>query len=369
MGSWYLEGYFESDDCMKQLPIRNFPQVLGRDDSLICSFPSNSVSRRHASLELEGDHLCISDLGSRNGTFVNRHRISEPTSINHGDVIHLGGVEFRLMDSHHDTAANTVVDDVPESTMLAHVALSERFPFGVIELEQLIGKSAVNMHYQPIVSADGTSLFGYEVLGRGASDDLPSSPLGLFRIAESVGLEVTLSELMRNCGVKLAARYNLPGILLINTHPKELDDPEHLMSSLAKLRESCPNQKLMLEIHEQSVTDVSVLQHLKRDLMQYDIGIAFDDFGVGQSRLMDMVETKPDLIKFDKEMIFNIHEADESRLMLLRSMKELVNKLQIKSLAECVSHQGEYDICNDLGFDLYQGYLFGKPQSVQQLLQ
>lgn len=278
-----------------------------------------------------------------------------------------GGVEFRLMDTHHDTAASMDAIDVPQSTMLAHMALSERFPFGVLELEQLIGKQAVNMHFQPIVSADGTSLYGYEVLGRGASEELPSSPLGLFRIAESVGLEVTLSELMRNCGVRLAAQHKLPGVLLINTHPKELAAPDSLIASLAELRQSCPEQKLMLEIHEQSVADVNVLRDLKRELGRFNIAIAFDDFGVGQSRLMDMVETKPDLIKFDKAMIDDIHQADSSRLNLLRSMKQLVNSLEIMSLAECVSQQGEYEICSELGFDLYQGYLFGKPQAVDEL--
>lgn len=91
MASWYLEGYFESDDCIKQLPLRQFPQIMGRDDSLVCSIPSNSVSRKHACLEMQGDQLFINDLNSRNGTFVNRERITEPCRIKHGDVIHLGG--------------------------------------------------------------------------------------------------------------------------------------------------------------------------------------------------------------------------------------------------------------------------------------
>ena len=59
------------------------------------------VSREHLRITPAGtgaDDYLISDLNSRNGTFLNRKRISQPTPIRHNDVVQLGlnGPEFRF---------------------------------------------------------------------------------------------------------------------------------------------------------------------------------------------------------------------------------------------------------------------------------
>eukprot|EP01025_Chloroclados_australasicus_P001669 TRINITY_DN104142_c0_g1_i1.p1 TRINITY_DN104142_c0_g1~~TRINITY_DN104142_c0_g1_i1.p1 ORF type:complete len:102 (+),score=8.62 TRINITY_DN104142_c0_g1_i1:34-306(+) len=82
---WYLEGFFQSDSDKTQQPLSNLPQVLGRDESLSCVISAPSVSRNHAKIEERDGRLWIEDLGSRNGTFVNRKPISHPVSIDHGD--------------------------------------------------------------------------------------------------------------------------------------------------------------------------------------------------------------------------------------------------------------------------------------------
>ncbi|MGA9767551.1 MAG: DUF3616 domain-containing protein [Blastocatellia bacterium] len=63
-----------------------------------------AVSAAHAVIIVEADSYTIKDLGSRNGTFVNSERISEPRALRHGDVIGLGlsKLTFRL-NSHSET--------------------------------------------------------------------------------------------------------------------------------------------------------------------------------------------------------------------------------------------------------------------------
>ena len=57
-----------------------------------------AVSAAHAVIIAEADNYTIKDLSSRNGTFVNGERISEPRMLRHGDVIGLGlsKLTFRL---------------------------------------------------------------------------------------------------------------------------------------------------------------------------------------------------------------------------------------------------------------------------------
>jgi DNA-binding response OmpR family regulator len=61
------------------------------------------VSRRHAQVTWDGTRYRLADLGSRNGTFVNGHRIAESRILQHGDVLSLAGVELTF-----DAAGKTV---------------------------------------------------------------------------------------------------------------------------------------------------------------------------------------------------------------------------------------------------------------------
>jgi S1-C subfamily serine protease len=76
--------------------------TIGRDPSCDVKFdPDNDlVSRRHSKItrSTETGGYTIADLGSRNGTFVNKQRIFEPVSLSCGDVVQLGpgGPEFRF---------------------------------------------------------------------------------------------------------------------------------------------------------------------------------------------------------------------------------------------------------------------------------
>jgi S1-C subfamily serine protease len=75
--------------------------VMGRDPSCDLKFDPDRedlVSRRHARLIIEGTEISVADLGSRNGTFVNRQRIQAPMRVRSGDVIQLGpgGPEVKL---------------------------------------------------------------------------------------------------------------------------------------------------------------------------------------------------------------------------------------------------------------------------------
>jgi len=72
------------------------PLVAGRD--LTCDLPilDTGVSRRHASLRVSVDGLSLSDLGSRNGTWINGVRVTDGMA-RPGDIITLGSVAFTVV--------------------------------------------------------------------------------------------------------------------------------------------------------------------------------------------------------------------------------------------------------------------------------
>jgi hypothetical protein len=63
--------------------------LIGRDEQCDLSIPDRRVSRHHARISLRGDGYILTDLGSRNGTFVNGREVAEPYALQDGDEIQL----------------------------------------------------------------------------------------------------------------------------------------------------------------------------------------------------------------------------------------------------------------------------------------
>lgn len=80
-----------------RLPKRHQPVVtIGRSDECDLVIHDLTVSRRHAVLRLFGDQWFIEDLGSPNGTRVNRLTVRRATIVRPGDVVGFGGTAYRI---------------------------------------------------------------------------------------------------------------------------------------------------------------------------------------------------------------------------------------------------------------------------------
>ncbi len=70
--------------------------LIGREPGVQIHLPHPQVSRRHASLTLQGPTATITDLNSANGTFVNGVRIQAPTALRPGDQLDIGPYALRF---------------------------------------------------------------------------------------------------------------------------------------------------------------------------------------------------------------------------------------------------------------------------------
>ncbi len=76
-----------------------FPEtslVIGRGNQCDIVIPGTHLSRRHAEIRIEGNHLRIKDLGSANGTYLNEIQIDNTTA-NNGDILRMDVYSFRLV--------------------------------------------------------------------------------------------------------------------------------------------------------------------------------------------------------------------------------------------------------------------------------
>ena len=152
--------------------------------------------------------------------------------------------------------------------------------------------------------------------------------------------------------------------LFFNTHPHESRDFDTLLAELTRLRQRYPNLQLVFEVHEAAITDLAAMAEVRRQLTRLDIGLAYDDFGAGQARLLELVEVPPDYLKFDIALVRGLDSSDSPRFRLLTTLNELIAGLGVKTLAEGVETEETAALCREIGIDYIQGFLYHRPCAI-----
>lgn len=84
-----------SDGQHRQIPLRAVRLSIGRSPDNDLSFPEDhSLSRQHLKFERIDGGWVVCDLGSKNGTTLNGHRVREPMSLRSGDRVEAGKCRF-----------------------------------------------------------------------------------------------------------------------------------------------------------------------------------------------------------------------------------------------------------------------------------
>jgi EAL domain-containing protein (putative c-di-GMP-specific phosphodiesterase class I) len=362
---WTLESLVDADKQVRRMLIHPLPFRIGRLPGLDLVLPSQLVSKMHAEIYVENGSIRLRDLKSTNGTFVNCQAIAD-VPVCEGDILHFADFEFRV--GRHEPAGDAALTgrDTGAATIALRRPLPHQFVGGTRELKELLQQGAVTMVFQPIVRTPGGAVTAYEALGRGLHPGLPQSPVELLRIAESLGVAGDLSRLFRRKAVEqFRDRTDVP-LLFLNTHPAELDRPG-LVESLEELRETAPHVDLILEIHESALALPSVISALRMRLSEINVGLAYDDFGAGQARLLELAEAPPHFLKFDMRFVSGIDRAPTSRQRLLASLVAAARELLVKTVAEGVETAEEAEVCTRVGFTHAQGYFYGRPAPAQAL--
>jgi adenylate cyclase len=100
-------GAWIEDSAGKEVPIRGACH-LGRATMNQVVVPDPLVSRRHALIQAQGDaEYWLVDFGSRNGTYLNNQRIAQPSRLNDGDEVRIGGSNYVFRQAEHDRLAST----------------------------------------------------------------------------------------------------------------------------------------------------------------------------------------------------------------------------------------------------------------------
>ena len=236
--------------------------------------------------------------------------------------------------------------------------------YNSMDLKWILENESIQIFFQPIVSVKTNEIVAYECLARGKkADGSLMPPKDMFETAIKAEMIFNLDRQCRMQALKQAKNKNLDKVIFINFNPASIYDPELCLSDTIKVAKELnyDYQKVVFEVVESSKIDK--IDHLKSILDYYtEMGfkVALDDVGSGYSSLKMLASLKPNVIKIDMDLIRDIHN-DSTKRAIVSSLINLAHDIGATTLAEGIEKQEEFEIIKELGADLAQGYLFGKP--------
>ncbi|NPA40866.1 MAG: EAL domain-containing protein [Aquificae bacterium] len=238
------------------------------------------------------------------------------------------------------------------------------------KLHKALDRGEFVLYYQPIYSIEKLRLEGMEALLRWNSPEEGLVPPDKFMsVLEELGLIKEVGRWVLEEAFKKSKEWGAEYGLFINVNisPKQFSDRNFIKNVLETAqRVGAENKKIVLEITETSLMknpdeSVRILKRLKSKGFK----IAVDDFGTGYSSLSYLKKLPLDIIKIDMTFTQNMvtNKVDRS---IVSAVIKLSKSLGLKSLAEGVERREQLNLLKDMGCDLVQGYLFGKPMPEEE---
>lgn len=283
-------------------------------------------------------------------------------------TVRYGG--FRYLDKPVDVGG--LVEAVREATAMHRLALLKRRALELYENEgwQLGDRASLEAHFdsaldklwlafQPIIDWPTKSVYGYEALVRSAEPALGNPGL-LFDAAERLGRVSELGRRIRRLLAQSAERAPADAVLFTNLHSADLND-EDLFSAGAPM--SAWASRIVLEITERASLDrVGDVRRRIGQLRELGFRIAVDDLGAGYAGLSSFSQLEPDIAKLDMSLVRGIDQAPRKASIVRSMITVCTQELHTKLVCEGVETPQERDALLELGADLLQGYLFGRPE-------
>ena len=239
-------------------------------------------------------------------------------------------------------------------------------------LRSALDQDQLHLHFQSIFHASTGIQCGAEALARWTDPVLGNvSPGRFIPAAEKNKLILRIDRWCISTVLDQLARAaeTWPGWVSINVSARSFHDPElagYFGALLA--RTGIDPGRIVVEITETTaMADPARTTQVLLALKELGIRIAVDDFGIGYSSLAYLRDFPIDILKIDQDFIQGLGKrATDERIV--HTIIQLGHDLGMEVLAEGVETQEQLQRLREMGCDLIQGYLLGRPISPQQFL-
>ncbi len=235
-------------------------------------------------------------------------------------------------------------------------------------LETIIRQRLITPVFQPIISLQDGSVWGFEALSRIAQNGLFENIEDMFSFAEHTGNTWRLEQICRRAILQEISNqkntFQSQGAkLFINVNPKVLNDNKFQAGFTKEYitRYGIETDRIIFEITERDRVDdennfISAINHYKEQHYQ----IAIDDVGSAYSGLNRICNLSPEYIKLDIVIVRDVHKHP-TKHALIKGLVEFSKHCGTKLIAEGIETTQELETLIDLGVQYGQGYYLARP--------
>ncbi|WP_079476749.1 EAL domain-containing protein [Marinococcus halophilus] len=234
-------------------------------------------------------------------------------------------------------------------------------------IDDIIDQEQIQSHYQPIVQREYGSytIIGHELLSRGKGAD--GSTIAPFFLLEAARIRNRLFALDRVCrmaSVKNAATIK-DKLIFINFIPTAIYVPEHCLSTTIRLineRGIAPENVVFEVVESDEVQDIGHLKAILNYYRKHGFKYALDDVGTGANDLKKLSYLEPDIVKLAREYSDGV-SRDHEKQKVAAALLQVAAHTGSQPLAEGIERKEDADYLAEMGYELFQGYYFAKPQA------
>lgn len=156
-------------------------------------------------------------------------------------------------------------------------------------------------------------------------------------------------------------------VLSVNVSAKQFQQTEFVSAVKAAVQKhGIDPERLKLELTESMLlSDIDETIAKMKTLREIGVRFSLDDFGTGFSSLQYLKRLPLDQLKIDKSFVRDIAE-DTSDRAIIRTIIAMAQTLKLDVIAEGVETEIQRKLLIDYGCNHFQGYLFSKPQPIEQ---
>ncbi|SFX23064.1 EAL domain-containing protein [Marinospirillum alkaliphilum] len=256
-----------------------------------------------------------------------------------------------------------------QQRVLAHAALAQDIRVGLQRGEFLL-------HYQLQMSA-ADLVIGAEALLRWQHPERGGiSPGEFIPVAEDTGLILPLGQWVLESACQELARWGQDSrsshlTLAVNISVMQFRQPDFAERVEAALKQhGADPARLKLEITESLLLDDDEMEDTiskMTRLQAQGVSFSLDDFGTGYSSLAYLKKLPLDQLKIDQSFVRDLL-TDPQDCDIARTIISLAQSMKLSVIAEGVELPEQKQRLADFGCMAYQGYLFGRPMPVEELL-
>ena len=231
------------------------------------------------------------------------------------------------------------------------------------------------VYYQPIFSTNHNRVLSAEALVRLKDDELGFIPPDEFiPIAEKDGTILQIGDFVLESVCRFISENSIreKGIEFIEINISVVECMKQNMAARVadKLKKyGIEPEQVNLEITETAASNSSdIMNSNMQNLVEKGISFSLDDYGSGYSNINYIINLPFHLIKMDKNIVWSAFDNERAGTVLESSVS-MIQRLDLKIVAEGVETEEQKDALTRMGCEYLQGYYFSKPLPEKDFLE